>query len=65
MLGKLGVLVLVLGAVFLIARTASQQGRRVERTLSKTARRNQKTAPQTLVQDPETGVYRTRDDSEA
>lgn len=61
MIGKLGVLVAVLGAVFLVFRLANAESRRVERKLSKAAEREAGT-PKTLERDPETGTYRARDE---
>lgn len=62
MIGKIGVLVAALAAMYLVSRLISGQGRRVEKTLSKSARKGEEAPPKTLERDPETGKYRARDD---
>ena len=64
MLAKIGTLIMSLGVIFLIVVVLSDRNGRMKRMRDQKARKSGQKTAKTLVRDPESGKYRTRDDDE-
>ncbi|MEI2386513.1 hypothetical protein [Breoghania sp. JC706] len=64
MLAKIGTLIVSLAVIFMIVAVLSDRNGRMKRMRDQKARKSGRKSAKTLVRDPESGKYRTRDDDD-